>query len=109
MFIHIVTSSIIISQVFSIANASHVDTRHYGSIMAITSSLFDSTEEVHPDIMRKPKIHTLVHLVNDMSNFGPAVGFATEKFDRNTIKHTDIVWLDIRPTGHKPLSVFIML
>ena len=66
---------------FSISYASHVDTRDYGKIMAITSSLLDSMEEVHPDIMRKPKLHTLVHLMEDMSNFGPAVGFATERFD----------------------------
>jgi hypothetical protein len=67
--------------VFSISYASHVDTRDYGKIMDIKSSLLDSLEEVHPDIMRKPKLHTLVHLMEDMSNFGPAVGFATERFD----------------------------
>ena len=66
---------------FSISYASHVDTRDYGKIMDIKSSLLDSLEEVHPDIMRKPKLHTLVHLMEDMSNFGPAVGFATERFD----------------------------
>ena len=111
VFIHIVTSSIIILQVFSIAYASHVDTRHYGRIMAITSSLLDSMEEVHPDIMRKPKLHTLVHLVNDMSNFGPAVGFATERFDRNTDYKTHRHSLVRYKTNwtHKTLFVFIML
>ncbi len=61
--------------------------------MAITSSLLDSMEEVHPDIMRKPKLHTLVHLVNDMSDFGPAVGFATERLDIN-YKTYRLFWLD---------------
>ena len=66
---------------FSIAYASRVNTRNHGKFVAITSSLLDSLEEVHPDIMRKPKLHTLVHLMEDMSNFGPAVGFAAERFD----------------------------
>ena len=30
-------------------------------------------------MLRKPKLHTLLHLLEDMSNFGPAVGFATER------------------------------
>lgn len=61
--------------------------------MGITSSFLDSLEEVHPDIMRKPKLHSLVHLLDDMSNFGPAVGFATERFDINARKTDKFGWL----------------
>ena len=73
---------------FAIAYASHVDTQNYGKVTTIISSFLDSMEEVHPDIMRKPKLHTLVHLL-DMSNFGPAVGFATERLDVNSKRHTN--------------------
>ena len=82
-------SLLVFGQVFAIAYASHGDTRNYGKVTTIISSLLDSMEEVHPDIMRKPKLLTLVHLLDDMSNFGPAVGFATERLDVNTKRHTD--------------------
>lgn len=49
--------------------------------MATISRFLENLENVHPEIMRKPKLHTLLHLLDDMSNFGPAIGFATERLD----------------------------
>jgi hypothetical protein len=66
-------------QVFAIAYSSFYDTRHYEKIMATTTKFMESLENVHPEMMRKPKLHTLLHLVDDMSDFGPAVGFNTER------------------------------
>ena len=65
---------------------SRFDTRDHGKFATMTSSFLDSMEEVHPEIMRKPKLHTLLHLLDDMSNFGPAVGFATERLHIQTVK-----------------------
>jgi hypothetical protein len=47
--------------------------------MATNIKFLESLEIVHPEMMRKPKLHTLLHL--DTSDFGPAVGFNTERSD----------------------------
>ncbi len=77
-FIHPV---LIICQVFAIAYSSSYDTRNYEKILATNTKFLESLENVHPEMMRKPKLHTLLHLVDDMSDFGPAVGFNTERSD----------------------------
>ena len=48
--------------------------------LAITEFL-ETVEIVHPELLRKPKLHMLLHLPDDMLNFGPAIGFATERLD----------------------------
>jgi hypothetical protein len=52
--------------------------------MAI-SHFLETVENVHPEFLRKPKIHMLLHLPDDIFNFGPAIGFATERL------HTDLI------------------
>ena len=49
--------------------------------MEKVSKFLRSIELVHPEMLQEPKLHTLLHLLEDMSNFGPAVGFATERSD----------------------------
>jgi hypothetical protein len=49
--------------------------------MATNIKFLESLEIVHPEMMRKPKLHTLLHLLDDTSDFGPAVGFNTERSD----------------------------
>jgi hypothetical protein len=34
----------------------------------------------HPELSKKQKTHLLLHLVDDMVNFGPALGFCTERY-----------------------------
>ena len=54
-------------------------------------------------MLRKPKLHTLLHLLEDMSNFGPAVGFATERSEGvhycipfiNDLETTETVFSDL--------------
>lgn len=76
-----------VCQVFCIAYSAYYDTRDYEKIMATIHRFLENLESVHPEIMRKPKLHTLLHLPDDMSHFGPAIGFATERLDTfNIIK-----------------------
>ncbi len=66
----------IICQVFAVAYSSSYDTRKYEKIMATNIKFLESLDNVHLEMMRKTKLHTLLHLlVDDMSDFGPAVGF----------------------------------
>ena len=36
--------------------------------------------EVHPELMQKQKFHMLLHLQDDMLNYGPPIGFCTERY-----------------------------
>lgn len=43
--------------------------------------------KVNPELLRKPKFHILLHLQDDMLNYGhgPPVGFCTEKYSLLTV------------------------
>ena len=81
IYIHSQYRQLFIVKVFSVAYSSYYDTRDHEKIMETTTKFFKNLENVHPEMMRKPKLHTLLHLLDDMSNFGSAVGFATERLD----------------------------
>lgn len=46
----------------------------------------EKSGNVHLEKMRKPKLHTPLDLLDNMSNFGPAIGFFTESLDAVDIK-----------------------
>ena len=67
-------------QVFSIAYSPEVNSDDHEHVNHKTSLFVESVTNVHPEFSKKPKIHMLVHLFDHMTDFGPAVGFATERY-----------------------------
>jgi hypothetical protein len=48
-------------------------------ITQVISQFVESVTNVHPEFLRKPKIHMLLHLFDHMADYGPAIGFSTER------------------------------
>ena len=49
------------------------------NITTLVQELMECMSCVHPELLRKQKFHLLIHLKDDMLDFGPPVGFATER------------------------------
>ncbi|XP_028417046.1 uncharacterized protein LOC114541311 isoform X2 [Dendronephthya gigantea] len=70
-----------LSNAFAMAYGSEVDLDDNENITNLIRQMIDCLSEVHPELLRKQKFHMLLHLQDDMLNFGPPVGFCTERFE----------------------------
>ncbi|CAB4016525.1 Hypothetical predicted protein [Paramuricea clavata] len=70
-----------LSDIFAIAYNPCVNRDDREKMDMAISHFLETVENVHPEFLRKPKIHMLLHLPDDIFNFGPAIGFATERFE----------------------------
>ena len=62
------------------AYGSYVDLSDADNFKELVQDLLTEMIEFHPELVRKQKTH-LVHIPDDMINYGPPVGFATERYD----------------------------
>ena len=70
-----------LSDIFALAYKSCVDTDDRDKMNLAITDFLETVEVVHPELLRKPKLHMLLHFPDDIFNFGPAIGFATERFE----------------------------
>ena len=63
------------------AYGSEVDKENNDNISNLTEQMIQCLSEVHPELLQKQKFHMLLHLQDDMLNYGPPVGFSTERLD----------------------------
>ncbi|CAB3986161.1 Hypothetical predicted protein [Paramuricea clavata] len=70
-----------LSNVFSIAYCSEVNLNDREKVNDVVSQFINSLLDIHPEFRRKPKIHMLLHMFDHMVEFGPAIGFSTERFE----------------------------
>lgn len=54
------------------------DSAHYKSIC---KNFVDLVERYYPNFMKKPKVHLLLHLADNIVDFGPPSAFNTERYD----------------------------
>ncbi|XP_028418045.1 uncharacterized protein LOC114542821 [Dendronephthya gigantea] len=66
---------------FAMAYGSEVDIQDMDNITALMEQTIECISEVHPEFMQKQKFHMLLHLQDDMRNYGPPIGFCTERFE----------------------------
>lgn len=69
-----------IFQIFAFAYASGFDKRNNEGAKQLLTSFINAISATHPEFLKKPKIHLLLHLVDDIENLGPANGFCTERY-----------------------------
>ena len=53
---------------------------HYQECKDICQEFVDKVAEIHPEVMKKSKIHLLLHLADNLSEFGPTSGYNTERY-----------------------------
>lgn len=46
----------------------------------ICQSFIDAVKEGCPEMLKKPKIHLLLHLPDNMHDFGPTAAYNTERY-----------------------------
>ena len=66
-------------QIFAAAYGSDVDIDDMEDTITVINQAMECISEVHPELMQKQKFHMLLHLPSDMLNYGPPVGFCTER------------------------------
>ena len=65
---------------FAMAYGSEVDNEDMDNIGNLAEQMIECISEVHPEFMQKPEFHMLLHLKEDMVNYGPPIGFCTERY-----------------------------
>lgn len=61
------------------AYGSEVDVEDNENITNLIGQMVECMSAVHPELLQKQKFHMLLHLQDDMLNFGPPIGFNTER------------------------------
>lgn len=67
-------------QVFMIAYCRLYRFADYEECKQICQAFVNAVEEIRPEVMKKSKIHLLLHLADDMSQFGPTSAYNTERY-----------------------------
>jgi hypothetical protein len=73
---------------FAMAYGSEVDIEDMDNITNLMEQTIECISEVHPEFMQKQKFHMLLHLKDDMLNYGPPIGFCTERYQLKPAAHT---------------------
>lgn len=68
-----------LSQVFKLAYCSPFNLCNADYYKRVCKDFVDSVKECNPQSLNKMKIHLLLHLVDDMCDFGPTSAFNTER------------------------------
>ena len=56
-----------------------LSTKNKDSCHSVCVEFFEAVRVAFPDMLKKPKIHLLLHLVDNMIEFGPTSAFNTER------------------------------
>lgn len=75
-------------QVFMIAYCRGYRSNDYVEYKSICQAFVRAVEEVKPEFMRKSKIHLLLHLPDNLSQFGPTASYNTERLVVHQIMDT---------------------
>jgi len=62
---------ITLSQVFRVAYCEEFDPNNADNVRTICQAFVTSICDYNPEMLRKPKIHSILHLSDDMMDFGP--------------------------------------
>ncbi len=62
------------------AYGSEVDIEDMENTTILIQQTMEFISEVHPELMQKQKFHMLLHLQDDMLNYGPPISFCTERY-----------------------------
>lgn len=84
-------------QIFAVAYSSNVVINNENNVCQLVSQLLNQIKVVHPNLLKKPKLHILTHLADDIRDFGPAVGFSTERYS------TTIQYMYLGLSYHYPI------
>ena len=66
-------------KVFQIAYITPFSTKNKDSCHSVCVEFVEAVRLAFPDMLKKPKIHLLLHLVDNMIEFGPTSAFNTER------------------------------
>ncbi len=66
-------------QVFRAAYCENVSKDSIKHVRDVTKQLLDTVRTHQPDLLKKPKMHLLLHLPDDMESFGPTMAYNTER------------------------------
>ena len=66
-------------KVFQIAYITPFSTKNKDSCHSVCVEFVEAVRVAFPDMLKKPKIHLLLHLVDNMIEFGPTSAFNTER------------------------------
>ncbi len=67
-------------QVFKLAYCGKFEAERVVQCQRICVEFVQAVQITFPEMLQKPKIHLLLHLIDSMRDFGPASGFNTERF-----------------------------
>ena len=67
-------------QTFALAYGSQVDMEDNENVTLLIQQMIECLSEVHPELLQKQKFHLLLHLQDEMLDFGPPAGFNTERY-----------------------------
>ena len=62
---------ITLSQVFRVAYCEEFDPNNADNVRTICQAFVTSICDYNPEMLRKPKIHSILHLSDNMMDFGP--------------------------------------
>ena len=72
---------------FAVAYGSEIDNEDMDNIGNLTEQMIESISEVHFEFIQKTKFHMLLHLKDNMVNYGPPIGFCMERYRLLLAKH----------------------
>ena len=67
-------------QVFKICYCDQFSAENELECRYICTSFIESVKKFFPEQLKKLKVHLILHLVDDMKEFGPTASFNTEKY-----------------------------
>ena len=70
---------------FRIAYQGEFPLEKRDDIQATCEEFVSAIHKSHPSLGRKVKVHLLLHLTQNMLDFGPALSFCTERYKNFTI------------------------
>ena len=79
-------------QIFRVAYCLPFSVDKLAEYKAICQGFVDAVKEYQPDFLRKVKIHMLLHLVDNMLDFGPCSAFNTERWAIEILSLQVWVW-----------------
>ena len=65
---------------FHLAYTNHFEADLMDDMKELCQFCVDALHEAYPSLKEKIKIHLLLHLIEDMESFCPAVSFCTERY-----------------------------
>ena len=66
-------------QVFKAAYCSPYSAEKEGDVLGLCQNFVDAVYSYKPEMLQKPKLHLLLHLAENMTEFGPTASFNTER------------------------------